>query len=120
VRGKAHAEWACGYATDDCVRVYVMTDDRAGSNDGAGSNAHPATGLPVTKPHVVPDDDARCTPPVEEFLVILVAQIIHTPSACQVVLRHPVHRVIARIDPTVRCDRAVFCDLTQTLADMEA
>jgi len=80
-------------------------DHRAGAD--AAARQHDRA---VTDPDVMADMHTVILPPFEEFCVVALAGKVGARAIGKVRLRRPVHRMIARIDPRHRRDRAEFTD----------
>ena len=98
-------------ARDDGVGRDVLGDDGAGRDHRAGADRcgrqHDGA---VADPDVVADMDAMPAPPFEELGLVALARKIGAGAIGEMRLRGPVHRVIARVDPRHRRDRAELSD----------
>ena len=95
----------------DGVSRDVLGHDSTGRDHGAGPDA--AAGQhdgAMPDPDVMADMDAVSAPPFEEFGLVAFTGEIGAGAIGEVGLRRPVHRVVARIDPRHRRDRAEFSD----------
>src|SRR5262249_51165941 len=94
-------------AADDGVGSDVLGDDGAAGDDSAvadlASGQHDRA---MPDPDVVADMNAMALAPFEEFGVVALARKIGARTISEMRLRGAVHRMITRIDPRHRRDRA--------------
>jgi hypothetical protein len=88
-------------ASHDCARAdhRAAGDADARHNDGS-----------MAQPDIVADATAMLAPPLKKSVVVRWGKAIHRPTVGHMMLCHALHRVITRVDPHVRGDRAKATD----------